>query len=834
MPELPTVTSAKGAEYSVDSPQGKMIVQAKNRAAESAAKAAVASKPAMEGSTVAAGFIVVDKHLQTISDNVVSIGESVGTMVSISQADSRGDALNSANVPQSDLQPVTPDDDGVYRGGRDDGADADGGGLGALGGIGAVIGGIGKGLSFWGTPVAMLGALTFLGFLGGLILIGWAGSKVFEKSAASIVAGMETLSDADVDTDKVIAMGEALKTFGIAMAAEGLGAGIGSLGNLVSGIADGFAGFLGIEKKDPMVALKAFAQHEITEDEIKQIEINARALTIFSGAMTVSAGADFVTSVANLASGVVNFVASFFPTKEDPMLKMIKFASHKITDDDVAQIQRNALALIGFQTGMATVSTITVWKDIADLASGIVNFAASFFPEGKDPMLEMIKFAGHEITQKQVDQIKLNAGALVAFSSTMALADTMGAVSAVSQLFSGIATGISKLFGLDAPDPMLQMKEFAKHEITQKQVDQIKLNADALVNFSTAMALYSAGTAGAAALDLIGSMATGITNFFGGTTGIDYEEIETFASHDLGKHEAAITANAKVLSAFSKVMSEHASKQAGVEWQNIGVNILGAIGSIFGGKPEDKIPYDEITAFAGVTWDENTKKKIETNAATLHAYTTAIATMSSLKQGEGFWSSIGTTLTGAFSALLGQDKMPIEEITAFTETELDLKVVENNISAIEKFMTFGTSLNDWVPGDTGKFGDFAAGLVGISHGIQYALYGGEKKFVIPGWADNIRIKEGEGLASVNLMDMQNSASGIAVLRHALTSNEPLQALQDASAAMDASTGGVTIVNANNNSTNNSSAATNNYREMDVDHNEQSGSWYSRIDWTPWN
>jgi hypothetical protein len=281
-------------------------------------------------------------------------------------------------------------------------------------------------------------------------------------------------------------------------------------------------------------------------------------------------------------------------------------------------------------------------------------------------------------------------------------------------------------------------------------------------------------------------------------------------------------------------MSEHASKQAGVEWQNIGVNILGAIGSIFGGKPEDKIPYDEITAFAGVTWDENTKKKIETNAATLHAYTTAIATMSSLKQGEGFWSSIGTTLTGAFSALLGQDKMPIEEITAFTETELDLKVVENNISAIEKFMTFGTSLNDWVPGDTGKFGDFAAGLVGISHGIQYALYGGEKKFVIPGWADNIRIKEGEGLASVNLMDMQNSASGIAVLRHALTSNEPLQALQDASAAMDASTGGVTIVNANNNSTNNSSAATNNYREMDVDHNEQSGSWYSRIDWTPWN
>ena len=150
-------------------------------------------------------------------------------------------------------------------------------------------------------------------------------------------------------------------------------------------------------------------------------------------------------------------------------------------------------------------------------------------------------------------------------------------------------------------------------------------------------------------------------------------------------------------------------------------------------------------------------------------------------------------------------------------------------------MTFGTSLNDWVPGDTGKFGDFAAGMVGISHGIQYALHGGDKKYGIPGMWNDIKINAGEGLASVNLMDMQNSAKGIAILRHSLIAQEPLKALQDASAAqMDASTGGLTVVNANNNSTNNSSAATNNYREMDVDHNEQSGSWYSRIDWTPWN
>ena len=276
MAGLPTVTSAKGDEYSVDSPQGKMILSNRNRAAAGAAKAAVSTNSFMEdSSTVAAGFIVVDKHLQTISDNVVSIGESVETMVMIAQADTRGDALNSANVTQDDLKPGGPDEDGVYRAGAG-GGDGDGdGGLGGLMGIGAVVGGFGKGLSFWGTPLAIAGAVTFLGFLGGLILIGWAGAKVFRDSADDIAAGMEVLSAADVDTEKVVGIAKALASMGGALAAEGLGAAIGSIGSLVSGVVDGLGGLLGIDKRDPMEELKAFAQHPFTETEIKQIELNA-------------------------------------------------------------------------------------------------------------------------------------------------------------------------------------------------------------------------------------------------------------------------------------------------------------------------------------------------------------------------------------------------------------------------------------------------------------------------------------------------------------------------------------------------------------------------------
>jgi len=529
---------------------------------------------------------------------------------------------------------------------------------------------------------------------------------------------------------------------------------------------------------------------------------------------------------------------------------------------------------------------------------------------------------------------------------------------------------------------MLEMKEFAKHKITQAEADQIGLNASALVSFSKAMALYSAGGAAADALDLVGSMAKGITNFFGGTTGIDYEEIKTFANSGIGELETKITTNARVLGVFSKTMSDNASASAGVEWTNIGANILGAIGSIFGskaedkipydeiktfansgldgletkivanaktlgafstamkdnasaeadagwvnikanflgaigsifgGKPEDDIPYDEITKFAGMPWTETTEvaivrnakilsafstamkekstldadpgatwtnikanllgavgsifggkpedsipydkittfaampwteattKSIVANAATLHAYTTAIATMDSLKQEKGFWSSIGGSLSGAFSALLGEDKLPIEQIQEFTAIDLDIKKVDNNISAIEKFMNFGQRMKDFSGGDLGGLEDLGENMTKIARGLHIAMYGGVNKV-----GDNYGLAVEHSLSMLDLTDLTRVSNGINLLTAAMgittpvqqpsttdafsgnslnydinnngqvvvlpamsSSNgtAPLQQLKAVSAEMNASTGGVTVVNANNNSSTSSSSST---------------------------
>ena len=804
---LPKMVKAKsGREYDAASPQGQMIVNS--------------AKPAFSPDSKALSS--VSNSLTTISANVVSIGESVAAMVLIAQADSRGDALNKSNVEQTGLDKAAVGGAGGMSDNDLAAQQDENSTLGGLGGMAGFIGGLGKGLTFWGA--AGPGALVFTAFLAGLVGLAYAGSVAFQKSAPKIAEGMEAISAADVDPDKVIQIGKALAIFGGAMAAQGLGAGISGLGTLVGGIADGLAGFLGIEKKDPMVALKEFAKTEITEAELKQIEINARGLTVFSAAMAVSAGGDVLQDIGGLIGGVARGLTALIPVspKADPMIRMRAFADHIFTDDDVAQIKRNAAALIGFQSAMAVTESIGVVEDIANLASGIVNGLASLFPEGKDPMLEMRKFADHKFTEDEVKQIKLNAGALLAFSSTMGVAKTMGAVGDITGLFGGIANGISSLFGLEKKDPMADMKKFAETKITQAEADQIGLNASALVTFSKAMALYSAGSAASGGLDLLGGMAKGITNFFGGTVGIDYEEIKTFANSGLGDLEPKITANAKTLGAFSLAMQNAASDSAKVEWTNIGANILGAVGSIFGGKAEDKIDYEEVKTFAALGFDETTEAKIVQNAKSIHAFTSAVAKMGAIKTEDGFWSSLGSSFAGAFSSLLGQDTMPIAEINEFTKETLDLATVNNNISAIEAFINFGASIKGLEMGDASKIGNFAGDLVSASHGIQYALYGGEGKYGVSGMFNDIKIKEGQGLASIEITDMVNASKGVNVLLHAMGLGGSTKQLQEASAAaMDASTGNVTIVNANNNSKTSQTSGDTVLTELASDHDEGS-------------
>ena len=731
---LPKMVTAKsGAQYDAASPQGQMIVNS--------------AKPA---------FSADAKILMTISTNVISIGESVAAMAMIAQADARGDALNKSNVVQDDLGGGAAELTSGQMRDRGEGG-GDDGGLGGLMGIGAMIGGFGKGLSFWGTPLAIAGAVTFVGFLAGLIGIAYVGARVFNSSAGEIAEGMETLSNADVDTDKVIQLGKALAIFGGALAAEGVGAGIGSIGSLVSGVVDGLSGFLGLEKRDPMAELKEFAKHDISEAEVIKIERNSRALLAFSTAMGASKIGAGLGSVATLIGGVADGIGEMFGLeKYDPMEGLESFAAHEISEAQVKQIEVNSRALLAFSGVMVATKGLKIVEGAADLVIGAVGAITGLFPDQGNPMDDVMTFAqDYKLTEAEVTQIGINARGLLLFSSTMAVAKPLEAVGAITDIVTNVANSINKffgLFGVETADPMIKVKKFAETKLTETEATQIELNAKALVNFSKAMALYSASGAASDSLNLVGNMAKGIVNFFGGTTGIDYAEIKTFAASDIGDLEPKITANALALSSFATAMAAMSSTKTSAEFKNIGTNILAAVGSFFGG---------------------------DANASMMKNITA------------------------------------IEE---FTETELDLAAVDNNISAIEKFMAFGQSMVGFKGGDLSGVSDFAEALVGSAHGIKYALHGGDDKYGIPGMFNDIKIKPGQGLASVGIMEMTDASLGVAVLRHSLTNAAPLQELRAVSAEMNASTGGVTNIIAPNNSVQSTSSSVT-IPDIAVDHSE---------------
>ena len=68
----------------------------------------------------------------------------------------------------------------------------------------------------------------------------------------------------------------------------------------------------------------------------------------------------------------------------------------------------------------------------------------------------------------------------------------------------------------------------------------------------------------------------------------------------------------------------------------------------------------------------------------------------------------------------------------------------------------------------------------------------------------------------------------------MPATNPTQELKDATSEMNASTGDVVVIDNTNNSTNNTTSDTYNQQELSSDDKESSGSWWSRVDLTPWN
>ena len=82
--------------------------------------------------------------------------------------------------------------------------------------------------------------------------------------------------------------------------------------------------------------------------------------------------------------------------------------------------------------------------------------------------------------------------------------------------------------------------------------------------------------------------------------------------------------------------------------------------------------------------------------------------------------------------------------------------------------------------------------------------------------------------------MRKSQMGQTIPSDTTTMGGNASTLANESAMLDASGGGVTIIGGTNNSTTSTTSDTYNQQELSSDDKESSGSWWSRVDLTPWN
>ena len=212
-------------------------------------------------------------------------------------------------------------------------------------------------------------------------------------------------------------------------------------------------------------------------------------------------------------------------------MKKVSAASNEI---DGAKISLVAKAMVSYSEAMASgINSVGVGLvgNIANFASGIVKGLGSFFGIAKaDPLGDLKKFAQIEITEKEVTQIKANAGALEAYAGAMTTMGSMTVTETLGTTLKNVMSGIGSLFGVGKDDPMANLKNFAGLNIDGEAIkadvqsllgilEDPNIDVQKSTDFKTILENIAAGLksfTGGTFIAALGGVATRVLNFLRG------------------------------------------------------------------------------------------------------------------------------------------------------------------------------------------------------------------------------------------------------------------------------------------------------------------------------
>ena len=205
------------------------------------------------------------------------------------------------------------------------------------------------------------------------------------------------------------------------------------------------------------------------------------------------------------------------------------------------------------------------------------------------------------------------AGGMAAFGAGSAVAGIGNAVGAIGDAVAG-------LFG--GEDPMEKIKRFQTYDFDEAKITG---NANAVVAFSRAMAAQGAGSAASGLGGAVGAIGDAISGFFGGDTGIPYDDIIAFQQYTFDVEK--VRANAAAMVAFNNALTSSAGANAASGAGNAIGAIGNAISSFFGGDT----PFDQVRNFGAM---EINAEGVATNAQAMVDMANALNAFSGGEAGE--------------------------------------------------------------------------------------------------------------------------------------------------------------------------------------------------------
>ena len=255
----------------------------------------------------------------------------------------------------------------------------------------------------------------------------------------------------------------------------------------------------------------------------------------------------------------------------------------------------------------------------------------------------------------------------------------------VGAVIGGIGNLVGKLFGGGIEDTVKKVQIFSQANINAARV---KENADAIVNYSKAMAMSGLGSAASGLGNMVGGIANGIAKFFGAKPPI--QQMQEFSKLDFGD-TTRLKSNAEAFTTFGNAMASYKGSSG-----SLGGVLADGVAKFFKIEP----PIEQMKKFATADFGDISKLKANADAFTIFGNA-----MASYKGSSG---GVMEVLAQGVAKFFGVEP-PFSLFQKFAAMEgIDVAKTKSNAEA---FTAFGNAMASYKGTDTGFWSSLGGGIL---------------------------------------------------------------------------------------------------------------------------